>query len=67
MGGSFESTSNKHMTQVIQLEKQLTEFEQTASKSLAEAKTHAQIESIRQEVLGQKGTLTSILRGSSTN
>jgi len=50
------------MTQVIELEQQLIEFERTASKSLADANAHAQIEAIRQEFLGQKGALTGILR-----
>src|SRR5271170_4050492 len=50
------------MTEVAKLEQQLREFEQTASKSLADAKTQADIESKRQEYLGQKGALTSVLR-----
>ncbi len=50
------------MTEVAKLEQQLLEFEQTASKSLAEAETLADIESARQAFLGQKGALTNILR-----
>ncbi len=50
------------MTEVAKLEQQLLEFEQAASKSLAEAKTQGEIESSRQEFLGQKGILTNILR-----
>jgi phenylalanyl-tRNA synthetase alpha chain len=50
------------MTEVTKLEQQLLEFEQTASKSLSEAQTLADVESARQEFLGQKGALTNILR-----
>ncbi len=50
------------MTEVAKVEQQLLEFEQTAGKSLAAAKTQTEIEATRQEFLGQKGTLTNVLR-----
>ena len=50
------------MSEVVKLEQQLLEFEQAASKSLADAKTQTDIELVRQEYLGQKGALNNILR-----
>src|ERR1700734_1772182 len=54
---------SKNMTEGTSLEQQLLEMKQAALKSFSKAISHAELESVRQEYLGQKGALTSILRG----
>ena len=51
------------MTESTALELQLLDMRRLAEKSFSEANSHNELESARQEYLGQKGALTGILRG----